>query len=150
MLDVQRHARDALLVVPEEGGLRCEATMLMVPETLMVPCLTAHLQVVHEKLNIKHGCITTIHNITNTQVRFHVLLGKWATATTTTTTRHHAQRKQCGPVLCCPMMLSLCHVCTDRGGRRQLQEGRPAPRQVRHRRPCIPPGCAPGSTPAGT
>ena len=26
------------------------------------------LQVVLDKLGIKHGCITTIHNITNTQV----------------------------------------------------------------------------------
>jgi hypothetical protein len=26
------------------------------------------LQVIHEKLGIVHGCITTIHNLTNTQV----------------------------------------------------------------------------------
>lgn len=31
---------------------------------------TLLLQVVHEKLKIKHGCITTIHNLTNTQVRW--------------------------------------------------------------------------------
>jgi glyceraldehyde 3-phosphate dehydrogenase len=30
------------------------------------PCLS-HLQVIHEKLGIAHGCITTIHNLTNTQ-----------------------------------------------------------------------------------
>ena len=31
-------------------------------------CLAPVVKVVHEKLGIKHGCITTIHNITNTQV----------------------------------------------------------------------------------
>jgi len=30
-------------------------------------CLAPVVKVVHEKLGIKHGCITTIHNITNTQ-----------------------------------------------------------------------------------
>lgn len=34
-----------------------------------VPCCGAasSLQVIHEKLGIAHGCITTIHNLTNTQ-----------------------------------------------------------------------------------
>jgi glyceraldehyde 3-phosphate dehydrogenase len=27
----------------------------------------SYLQVIHEKLGIAHGCITTIHNLTNTQ-----------------------------------------------------------------------------------
>ena len=31
-------------------------------------CLAPVVKVVHEKLRIKHGCITTIHDITNTQV----------------------------------------------------------------------------------
>lgn len=31
-------------------------------------CLAPVVKVVHEKLGIKHGCITTIHDITNTQV----------------------------------------------------------------------------------
>lgn len=30
-------------------------------------CLAPVVKVVHEKLGIKHGCITTIHNLTNTQ-----------------------------------------------------------------------------------
>jgi glyceraldehyde 3-phosphate dehydrogenase len=30
-------------------------------------CLAPVVKVVHEKLGIKHGCITTIHNVTNTQ-----------------------------------------------------------------------------------
>jgi len=31
--------------------------------------LHLHLQVIHEKLGIQHGCITTIHDVTNTQVQ---------------------------------------------------------------------------------
>jgi glyceraldehyde 3-phosphate dehydrogenase len=30
-------------------------------------CLAPVVKVVHEKLGIVHGCITTIHNLTNTQ-----------------------------------------------------------------------------------
>lgn len=30
-------------------------------------CLAPVVKVVHEKFGIKHGCITTIHNLTNTQ-----------------------------------------------------------------------------------
>lgn len=30
-------------------------------------CLAPVVKVVHERLVIKHGCITTIHNLTNTQ-----------------------------------------------------------------------------------
>jgi len=30
-------------------------------------CLAPVVKVVHERLGIKHGCITTIHNLTNTQ-----------------------------------------------------------------------------------
>jgi glyceraldehyde 3-phosphate dehydrogenase len=32
-------------------------------------CLAPVVKVIHEQLGIKHGCITTIHNLTNTQVR---------------------------------------------------------------------------------
>ena len=30
-------------------------------------CLAPVVKVVHERLGITHGCITTIHNVTNTQ-----------------------------------------------------------------------------------
>jgi glyceraldehyde 3-phosphate dehydrogenase len=30
-------------------------------------CLAPVVKVIHEKLGITHGCITTIHNLTNTQ-----------------------------------------------------------------------------------
>ena len=30
-------------------------------------CLAPVVKVIHEKIGIAHGCITTIHNLTNTQ-----------------------------------------------------------------------------------
>lgn len=35
-------------------------------------CLAPIVKVIKEKLGIVHGCITTVHNVTGTQVRFHL------------------------------------------------------------------------------
>lgn len=43
----------------------------------MLCCHHLALQVIQEKLGIKHGCITTIHDVTNTQVGALQRSGRW-------------------------------------------------------------------------
>lgn len=50
-----------------EGAYKPESDHIVTAASCTTNCLAPVVKVIHEKLGILHGCITTIHNLTNTQ-----------------------------------------------------------------------------------